>query len=215
MKDRNPGEWIRDKDHLCRCFKSASEGPYQYELGENYFCWAGMTMPWTKEFSSRYGAMLIPFSVDPNQERMLLASMHTEEIAGGRILSIEGMRIKLGALRQDLGPDAWRAIQDWLAANMINELDHRMLGTFKTKAEWEKREQQLLAKYHPYAWCKIPNLPPTRWHQIHCFANKIEMLHRADELFIANRPKVAVGVRKNEGAIGQVQSLSKARKDVD
>jgi hypothetical protein len=104
-------------------------------------------------------------------------------------------------------------VHEWLAAYMIDEIDHRLTGEFKSREEWDKKERGLIAKYSGHPWAVLPNVAPNRWYQLHSYTNKLEMLHRADALFIAHRPHVAAGERSNEGALVKVRSMNKEHQE--
>jgi hypothetical protein len=94
----------------------------------------------------------------------------------------------------------------WLDQNMIDEIDHRLMGEFKTPADWQKRERELVAKYAPHDWAILEGIVPKRWHDLHAYTSHLEMIHRADVLFITNLPKF--DSRKHSRAEDKVEALA-------
>jgi hypothetical protein len=115
--------------------------------------------------------------------------------------------------KQDVSPEAWIMIADWIDRHMIDAVDHRMTGIFKTKEDWTKHERALLAKYAKHTWAHVRGLPPVRWHQLQAFTNRMEMVHRTDGLFLHTRPRFTA--RRRRGAADQVESMGQQRRDID
>lgn len=212
----NVGEFSRKKGHLCPCFKSPEEGPFQYDVGDSYFCFKGLTNRWAKDYAYRYYALLNQFCADPKDEVKRMKEAHAREITRGSTFVPIQLARYVNAVKQTQSDEMWLSIYKWLETNMIDEIDHRMLGNFKTHADWIECEKQLLAKYTPHDWAVIDGITPRRWHLLHSRTNTIEMIHRTDLLFIANRPKWEPARRSN--ATQKVESLGreqKERRDID
>lgn len=216
MKDRNPGEWIRIKDHLCPCFKTVADGPIMYQPSDNYFCFRSMRNPWARNHATRYAVLAVQFSANSYEEWARLKVVHAREAKSGNLFQPPQLRYELSAMRQDIPPEGFAEIYRWLDTNMVDGIDHRLYGDIKTPEDWKKKEQELLEKYASFKWTHVAGQPPTRWQNLHSYTNTMEAVHRADLLFVEKRPQwIAQRAKGRSSAVSGVEAVTPARADLD
>jgi hypothetical protein len=186
-KDRAFGEYLNKPGNRCQCYANQGlAGPFQYEHGDYYFCFAKFQNPFWKPWIARYVAMAVFFP--------MLDLVHETERRLGRPMAppewydIKGVITTRPVKMSVKGMIALsKKAEAWLRSNMIDEIDHRLIRS-ETEYEWKAKKRELEALYSPHSWA-IVTKGKTDWMHLHSSTNTLEMLRQTDYSFSLTPPK--------------------------